>query len=130
MFRANKALVVLCVAAFGLWGCAQGSAGGIAERIKALEAKCSKLEDDYQAAATARDAAKKKAAALQNERDNIRQELDQQLTTRTAERDALQAQYEQFRKNIRTLLGQADAAAGVSAPPAVSTTETPNPNKS
>jgi Spy/CpxP family protein refolding chaperone len=131
MFRANKGLVVLCVAAFGLWGCAQGSAGGAAERIKALETKCSKLEDDYQAAAAARDAAKRKASAFEHERDQIRQELDQQLTARTAERDAANAQFEQFRKNLRMLLGQADAAAGItSPPPTVSATEPVNPNKS
>ena len=130
MIRGNKGLVVMCVAAFGLWGCAQGSSGSAAERIKALEAKCSKLEDDYQAAAAARDAAKRKASAFEHERDQIRQELDQQLTARTAERDAVNAQFEQFRKNLRALLGQADAAAGVTTPPAVSTSDSSNPNKS
>jgi predicted nucleic acid-binding Zn-ribbon protein len=130
MSRGNKALAVLFVAAVGLWGCAQGPSGGNAERIKALEGKCSKLEDDYKAATAARDAAKKKLTALEEERDKMKLELDQQLATRTAERDSVQAQFEQFRKNLRTLLGQADAAAGTTSTPAVTTTETPNPNQS
>jgi hypothetical protein len=130
MSHANKALVVLSVAALGLWGCTRGPAGGSAERIQALEEKCSKLEDDYKAATAARDNAKRKIAGLEEERDRMKQELDQQLSARTAERDAVQAQFEQFRKNLRTLLGQADAAAGTPAPPTVSNADTANPNKS
>jgi predicted nucleic acid-binding Zn-ribbon protein len=132
MSRANNALIVMCFAAFGLWGCTQSPSGGTAERIRALEAKCSKLEDDFKSVAEARDAAKKKITAIEKERDQIKQELDQQVTSRTAERDAAQAQFEQFRKNIRTLLGQADAAAtGTPASmPAVSTVEAIDPNKS
>ena len=64
MTRANKALAILMVAAFGLWGCAQGPAHGpaAAEKIKALEGKCSKLEDDYKSVAAARDQLRKKLA--------------------------------------------------------------------
>src|ERR1700687_2218733 len=58
MSRANKALVLLVVAALGLWGCAQGPANS-AEKIKALEGKVVNLEEDYKAAASARDAIKK-----------------------------------------------------------------------
>jgi hypothetical protein len=48
-----------------------------------------------------------KVAQLERERD----ELALQLKSRTTERDASLAQYDAFRKNIKELLGQADAAA-------------------
>jgi TolA-binding protein len=145
MTRANKALALLLVAAFGLWGCAQGPANGSAnaERIKALEGKCGKLEDDYRAVAAARDQVRKKLTEVENDRNKLRQEseqqkallkdheeLKQQLTSRTTERDAVQNQFDAFRKGIRSLLGQADAAANAPAPPALSAAELPAPGKS
>ena len=58
------------------------------------------------------------------------EETKQQLTLRTAERDNLQGQFEQLRKGIRSLLGQAEAATRTPAQPAISTTETLAPSKS
>lgn len=143
MSRANKALAVLVVASLGLWGCAQGPANapGSAERIRALETKLAKLEDDFRAAATARDQLRKKLTSAEEARDQAanelqaaakeRDELRQQLGARTGERDALQAQFEQFRKGIRSLLGQADTAIGASvAQPVTSAAEVPAPGKS
>src|SRR5262249_8492724 len=74
MTRANKALAVLVVAALGLWGCAQGPANGAgsAERIKALEGKCAKLEDDYRAVASARDQLRKKLAEADEQRGRLK----------------------------------------------------------
>jgi chromosome segregation ATPase len=135
MTRAKKMLVVLIVATLGIWGCTQGpspnSPAGLAERVKALEAKNSKLEDDFRAAAAARDQVRKKLAAaeeqervVQQEKQSVEQqietltrerdELKQQITQRTSERDQMVTQYEQFRKNIRDLLGQAEA--GIAKP--------------
>ena len=70
MNRNGKALIVLLVAAIGLWGCSQGPGQSAiqAERIKALEIKCAKLEDDYKAAASARDQARRKITTLEEER--------------------------------------------------------------
>ena len=48
-----------------------------------------------------------KVSQLERERD----ELALQLKSRTTERDASLAQFDAFRKNIKELLGQADAAA-------------------
>jgi len=48
-----------------------------------------------------------KVSQLERERD----ELALQLNLRTNERDSSLAQYDAFRKNIKELLGQADAAA-------------------
>jgi chromosome segregation ATPase len=123
MNQAGKAAIVFVIAAMGLWGCAQGPGGGpSAERMRALEAKVSKLEEDFRGAVAARDQLRKKLTAAEDDKallakqvDQLtlvvkeRDELKQQLTVRTAERDALQNQYTEFRKGIKSLLGQAEA---------------------
>jgi TolA-binding protein len=144
MARANKALVVLVVAALGLWGCSQRPSPNGLERIKALEGKISKVEDDYKAVAIARDQARKKLAEAEEQRLKLQQELEQQqqvlakerddlkqqLTARTTERDALQTQFEGFRKGVRSLLNQADTAAANTTPPVISATDAPRNSKS
>lgn len=124
MTRASKVMIVMVVAAGGLWGCAQGPASGAAtaERLRALEAKCAKFEEDYRAVAAARDTAKKAVAALEQEKGQLqkelalkdaivqeRDELRKQFESRTGERDLLQARCERLKKGIQTLLGQDDA---------------------
>lgn len=135
MTQAHKAITVFFVAACGLWGCAEGPAGrtATAERVKVLEAKNSKLEEDARAAVNARDLARKQAAAIEAQRLALQQELDQlngmikernkeredlraELKSKTTEREMLQTQYDQFRRNIRELLGQAEASLPVPTP--------------
>jgi hypothetical protein len=134
MTRANKALIVMVVAGLGVWGCAKGPANqqaAQAERIKVLESKCTKLEEDYRAVATARDQAKKRLAVLEEEKAQLQKELElhqivvkerdelrRQLEQRTGERDVLQSRCDRLKKGLQSLLGQDDAMA----PPA-----TPNP---
>ncbi|HZT80682.1 MAG TPA: hypothetical protein VFA26_10685 [Gemmataceae bacterium] len=140
MTRAKKALVILVVTIFGVWGCSQGPTHSAAslERIKALEGKCAKLEDDYRAVAAARDQLKKKLAQAESDRARAQQELNQsqavarerdelrqQLAARTGERDAVQTQFDNFRKGIRNLLGQVEAATPPAGQPAVSAAERP-----
>jgi chromosome segregation ATPase len=140
MTRANKALVVMVIGVLGLWGCAQGPASNSSatlERIKALESKCTKLEDDYRAVASARDQLRKRLAAAEEERAHVQQELNVQQGV-IKERDELktqlaasQNQFEQFRKNLKSLLGQAETAALPSpVQPAAATVDTPAGNKS
>jgi septal ring factor EnvC (AmiA/AmiB activator) len=124
MSNVNKGLILATIASLGLWGCAKGPANisGASERIKALEFKIGKLEDDFRAAASARDSVRKKLAdvetQLQQQSDQLRSvvkerdELRRQVVARTTERDSIQVQYEQFRKGLRDLLGQAEAALG------------------
>ncbi len=137
MMRFHKALIVVFVASLGLWGCTQGPANGSAsvERIRALESKTAKLEDDYRAAATARDQFRKKLAeadarhAQQAEQlqalNKEKEDLQQQLAGRTNERNALQAQYEQFRNSLKDLLGRAEASLNPPTEPAVTTVAAP-----
>lgn len=137
MTRFSKSMIVMVVTACGLWGCARGPAGSAAqaERLRALEAKCTKYEEDYRAVADARDQAKKTVASLLKEKTRIekelsarqdaekeRDELRKQLDARAGERDQLQARCDRLKKGIQNLLGQDE---GVNAPgtngPALST---------
>jgi uncharacterized coiled-coil DUF342 family protein len=127
MTRANRALAVVVVACLGLWGCAQGPTNGSAsaERLRSLETKHSKLEDDFRSATATRDQLRKKLAAAEEQRAQLQQQLEQiqgavrerdelrtELTARTGERDNVQNQFDQFRKGIRGLLGQVEASNG------------------
>lgn len=126
MSQAGKALIVFVVAAMGLWGCAQGPANSPAnaERIRALETKLAKLEDDFRSAVSTRDTLRKKLTTVEDERTQLtkqveqlqlvvreRDELKAQLALRTSERDSVQSQFEQFRKGIKTLLGQVEPSS-------------------
>jgi septal ring factor EnvC (AmiA/AmiB activator) len=123
MCRAKKALVVAVVAALGLWGCAKGP--GLGDNTRTLEVKVRKLEEDFKAAATARDQVRQKLAAVEEQGNKLQQQLArviqerdglrQQVVVRTSERDALQGQYDQFRKALRELVGQADTSAAGAA---------------
>jgi uncharacterized coiled-coil DUF342 family protein len=138
MTRTGKTLAVIVVSALGLWGCAQGSGNDSAERVKALENQCAKLESDCKSAVTARDRLRQQVTDLEAERDKLRKdveaqtalakdrqalarerdELVQQVGARTTERDAAQGQLDQVRKGLRNLLGQTEAAIGGSQPSA------------
>jgi predicted nucleic acid-binding Zn-ribbon protein len=124
MSRAQKALSVLVVACLGLWGCAQGAANGhaSAQRMRALETKIAKLETDFRSVVSDRDQLRKLLVSTEQERDKLRasarecDQLRQLLTVRTGERDSVQNQFDQFRKEIRTLLGRAEASAASNTP--------------
>lgn len=123
----TKAFAVVILSALGIWGCAQGPAGGASvEKLKQLELKIARLEDDFRAATAARDQFRKKlaesealVAELRTEVETLRpvlaerDELRHQLRLRTAERDQVTQQFEGFRKSLKELLGQMDAAAKV-----------------
>jgi chromosome segregation ATPase len=143
MKRVLKSLTVVLVAALGVWGCAQGPNNPPAgDRVRALEARCAKLEEDYRAAAAARDQARKQTAALEEERARLeqteaelrkelekiralvqeREELRQQVALRTKERDKLQDRCERLKATLRAALEDEPVAPATTAvPPAVST---------
>jgi nucleoid-associated protein YejK len=134
MLRGNHLAVVIVVATLSVWGCAQGnSAATQAERIHALEARCSKLEDDYRAAVSVRDQARKKTTTLEEQLAQLqkdfaaqqenaklvvkeRDELRQVVESRTSERDFLQSRCERLKKGLQNLLGQDDALATGTTP--------------
>ena len=138
MSRAQKALSVLVVACLGLWGCTQGAANGhaSAERIRALETKIAKLEDDFRSVVAIREQLRKQLTATEQERTQLgqqvenlqavvkeRDDLRQQLATRTNERDSLQSQFDQFRKGIKSLLGQTETPGASNTAPVASASE-------
>lgn len=121
MPRSFKALGFVLVVMVGLWGCAKGpGAGGDSS---ATAAKLQKLEDEYRSAVSARDQFRQKLAAAEEQQARTAGELAQtriRAEKVAAERDALNAQYETFRKNLKELLGTADSAVGalnLPAPP-------------
>ncbi|MFO0808239.1 MAG: hypothetical protein U0746_06420 [Gemmataceae bacterium] len=117
MKRASQTLAILVVALAGVWGCAQGpSAAAQAERLKALESKAARLETDFRSAATSRDQFKQTLTQAEEQIQKLqlvvkeRDELKVALKVKTSERDQVVAQYESFRKSLRDLVGQAEAA--------------------
>jgi outer membrane murein-binding lipoprotein Lpp len=134
MTCAKKALMVLTVTTLaGLWGCTQSNPPNSASaRLRELEAKTARLEDDVKTALAARDQARKKAALLEEQRTQLaqqvdqldhitreREELKQQVTARTAERDAVQTQLLQFGRDLQTLATKIEqtASANFATPP-------------
>lgn len=134
MTRIDKLFALVLLAALGAWGCSQGPAGRSgAQQVKSLESRLAKLEDDFRATAAARDQLRSRLAATEGQRQRLEKERDElkvQVANRTIERDHLQGQFEQFRKGIRELLGQAEAAAAGVAPPVTAAAAPVNPGKS
>lgn len=144
MIRFKTTSIFLLVAALGVWGCARSGPPEARETnaSRALEAKIAKMEEELQTAQSARDHLRLKLESMEKERTAVTRQLQAttaekndlrgQLLSRTSERDALQSQYENFRKELRTLLGQADAAAPqpASSQPVTAATASPTPGKS
>ena len=124
MTCAKKALGILLVATVGIWGCAESAnPNANQDRLRALELKNAKLEDDFRTAAAVRDQLRRRVGSLEDEQRQTKTELDrqiqgllrerdafrQELAQRTTERDALYAQFDQFRHGLQNLLGQTEA---------------------
>ncbi len=139
MTRSGKVLSVMLVLFLGLWGCARGplSPSAQAERIRSLETKCAKLEDDYRSVAAARDQARKQLAALEAEKARLQKELAdkevivkerdalrQQIAARTNERDHLKLRCDRLKKGLQELLGQDDALLPAPAAPTAASNNT------
>jgi len=117
-------LLVIAVACLGLWGCAQNKAGAdTAAKLRELEARHAKLEEDYQAVAAANESIRKRLALVEADRATLtkkveelhvvlreRDELKRQVTVRTGERDTLHAQMVQFGRELQSLVGRVEAA--------------------
>lgn len=128
MYRYHRALAVLLVAVFGLWGCSKAPVNSVAdtsastEKLKSVESKLSKLEDDFRLANSTRDQLRKKLIEsdetqkqLQAQLDSLKDSLkakDEMIEKRTTERDTLNTQYEAFRKNVKELIFKAEEALG------------------
>ena len=75
----KKALVVMMLTTLlGLWGCTQSSSPSSGSaRLRELEAKTARLEDDYKTAVSARDQARRKVSGLEEQRAQLVLEVEQ-----------------------------------------------------
>jgi septal ring factor EnvC (AmiA/AmiB activator) len=125
MPRSLKALGFVLVLMVGIWGCAKGPASASNDAATATTAKLKQVEEEYRAAQAARDQFRVKLAASEELQAKTAAELTltrikaEKLTT---ERDALNAQYDAFRKNLKELLGSADSAVSALGLPAPTVT--------
>ena len=135
--RFRQAAGVVIVSLFGLWGCTRAPSpdgnGATAEKVKALETKMARLEDDFRSASSARDQLSKKLLAaeegrlaLQGQVTRMTQEMkakDEQLQSRTTERDQVTGQYKSFRDGLKELLAKAEEGKSEGSPtvPAIPT---------
>jgi chromosome segregation ATPase len=122
----------------GLWGCGQQS-GAFAAKVREMEARHAKLEEDFRAVTTANDQGRKKVtqaeARLKEAQVKIqeltkqvedlqqltaeRDDLKRQLTIRTGERDNVQTQLVQFSRELQALVGRIETAAASNPGPAL-----------
>ena len=123
MKSTSKGLIILlALASLGLWGCSQNKNTNGAKH-RELEARHAKLEEDYQALTTANENFRKRLAQVEAQRTELakqvedlqavvreRDDLRQQVTTRTGERDALHTQLVQFGRELQNLAGRIEAA--------------------
>lgn len=124
----NKGLWILSgMIILGVWGCSQGKNDAIA-RLKQLEAQHARLQEDHEAAQKANDNFRKRLAQVESQRADLakqvtelktavreRDDLRQQLSTRTGERDTLHSQLLQFGRELHTLAGRIEAATNGSS---------------
>lgn len=135
MTRYHKTLGFVMVTMFGLWGCARGPASQTSnasnDKIRALEAKSAKLEEDLKTAQTAKDQLRQKLSDAQDIQTQQQKEIermqtvvkerDNTITTRTAERDLLFSQYDGFRQTLKEMIGSAEAALQKPKTPGITT---------
>jgi DNA repair exonuclease SbcCD ATPase subunit len=125
-------LAVMMFSSLGLWGCTHQQNGAYHTKIRELESRHSKLEEDYKAVVHTGDQLRKKVAQLESQRAELarqvaelqgiareRDELKGQLAVRTTERDNLHGQITNFRKDVHDLLGRMDTALETTAVTAI-----------
>lgn len=131
-------LVTMMFSMLSLWGCSHQNAGATNAKIRELENRHAKLEEDYRVILATNEANRRKLSQLEAQRAELNQKIDElqavvkerdelkaqlatrteerdeikgQLTTRTEERDTAVGQLMQFSKDLMTLAGRIEAAA-------------------
>jgi chromosome segregation ATPase len=115
MPRSYQLAGLLVVTIVGLWGCSRApsadSGSATAEKLKAVETKLAKLEDDFRAAASARDQLSRKLNTAEAQAERFSRDAkakDDLLQTRTAERDQAVGQYKTLRDGLKDLLAKVE----------------------
>jgi chromosome segregation ATPase len=146
-------LAVVLFSTAGMYGCTQQKNGAASAKMRDMETRYTKLEEDYRAVAATGEANRKKLAQLEAqkvelakeveelrvvavERDELRkerEELRKQVVARTGERDNYQTQLTQFRQDLMSLVSRVDSTLttpGAPAAPAAPVTAVPVSRKS
>src|SRR5438067_1221875 len=79
MNKANPWIVAALMAgmmSLGVWGCSSQKSGAFSAKIREMDARCAKLEEDYRAVATANEKARKKLAELQARNDELARQVE------------------------------------------------------
>ena len=140
MSRSHHAVGVLLIAVFGLWGCSRApsadSGSATAEKLKAVETKLARLEDDFRATSIARDqlskrliAAEEARTALVTQVDRLNKDVkakDEQVAARTAERDQAAGQFKALKDELKELLAKAENGMKSEGSPTVPVIPTSN----
>jgi len=78
MSQGKFVILLLVVGSLGVWGCVQSAGNGAnAERIRALETKIARLEDDFKASIAVREQLRKKLTSVEEERAQLSQQVGQ-----------------------------------------------------
>jgi hypothetical protein len=131
MTRSNKTIFFLLVVGMSIYGCAKNPNGNTkSDGNSSPEAKAHRWEEDFKAAASARDQYRQRLLAVEEKHAQLQKQLEQERTTaanerdslkaelktRSNERDTLQTQYDGFRKNLKELITQAEISLNPNAP--------------
>jgi len=115
MPRSHQVAALLIVSLFGLWGCSRApsadSGSATAEKLKAVETKLAKLEQDFRAAASARDQLSRKLNAAEGQVERLNKDVkikDDVIQMRTAERDQAAGQFKTLRDGLKDLLAKVE----------------------
>src|SRR5262249_37853559 len=115
------AVVFMC--GMSIWGCNQQKTGAVNSKIRDLEARYTKLEEDYQTLLTNSENERKRLQQLDDQRAGLesdkaelsrqlesanaeRESLRSQVNQRVSERDAAQNQLVQLSKDLQALAGR------------------------
>lgn len=116
--------LAICVTAC-IWGCSRspGLSTAQMDRLKVLEAKCAKLEEDQFAVSEARDAARQRLATAEMEIGDLKTQVTVLHEVRK-ERDLLSTRVDKMKKGLEELIG-ADTALADSLRPTTAREKTP-----
>ncbi len=67
-------IAAFLICAMGLWGCGQQKTGAITTKIRDLENRYAKLEEDYRALQATSDQSRKRLSAVEAQRANLEKE--------------------------------------------------------
>ncbi len=123
-------IAALLFCGIGAWGCNQQKTGVISNKIRDLEARYAKLEEDHRALHATSEQNRKRLlaveaqrSALEEEKNDLSKQLDltvseretlrKQIALRTQERDTAQNNLSQFSRDLQALAGRVEAAANI-----------------